>query len=48
MFQVYFWDAYIGQFRVHAEFSHRGAAEVVACRMSATSGSAYLVRFHAA
>ncbi|MBN9517075.1 hypothetical protein J0H58_00925 [bacterium] len=48
MFEVYFWDTYTGRFRVHAEFPHRGAAEAVAGRMTAASGTVYFVRFQAA
>lgn len=48
MYQVYYWCGLSNQFRVHAEFTHRGAAEAVAGRMTAASGTAYFVRFQAA
>jgi hypothetical protein len=44
MFEVYFFDRQAGRFTVHAAFAHRGAAEAVAVRLTARSGSPHFVR----
>jgi hypothetical protein len=48
MFEVYCWDGGINRFRVEGVFQHRGAAEVVAGRLSAESGNLHFVRPRAA
>jgi hypothetical protein len=47
VYEVYSWDDYAGRFQVHAAFTHRGAAQVVAGRLTESSGTPHLVRFRA-
>ncbi len=48
MYEVYFWDGHTCRFRVHASFTHYGAAQVVAGRLAAGTGNPHFVRFRAA
>ena len=48
MFEVYCWDGFISRFRVEGVFEHRGAAEVVAGRLSVGTGNLHFVRPRAA
>jgi hypothetical protein len=48
VYEVYCWDDHAGRFRVHGSFAHRGAAEVVAGRMTTGSGTPHFVRFRPA
>jgi hypothetical protein len=48
VYEVFSWDDHAGRFRVHGSFTHLGAAEVVAGRLTAGSGTPHFVRFRAA